>query len=72
MWYKIFITWWDHHISVRFVCVQNKWELFSVVGYLFSCTDEKIERIDYKNIDFPESEIDIINIKNLRLKYTNC
>ena len=37
-------------MMVRYVTVPSKWDLYGVIGYLYSNSLEGIERIDYKEI----------------------
>ena len=36
--------------------VENNWDLFAIIGYLYSTSLEKIERIDYATIDHASEE----------------
>ena len=36
--------------------IKCKWDLFAVIGYLYSTSLEKIERIDYTTIDKASEE----------------
>ena len=50
MWYKLYIRIFTGEIKIRFVEVDNKWDLFAVIGWIYSTNIEKIERIDYEEV----------------------
>jgi len=50
IWYKLYIRMFTDEIKIRFVEVDNRWDLFAVIGWLYSTTIEKIERIDYEEV----------------------
>lgn len=56
MWYKLYIRYWYGQVTVKHVQVENKWDLFAIIGWIYSTTIEKIERIDYEKS--PEPDVD--------------
>lgn len=72
MWYKLFIRYWTNEILVRYVKVSSKWDLFAVIGYLYSNTLERIDRIDYIKVDIGVNLSDdgaVINVDLLKSKF---
>lgn len=43
---------------IRYVQVPSKWDLYGVIGYLYSNSIEAIRRIDYKTVDQKNLEKD--------------
>lgn len=60
MWYKLYPLYWDGSIPVKYVHVKDKWDLFAVIGWLYSTSIEKIERIDYEVSAEPSGDVGII------------
>ena len=50
-WYKLYIRMWDDSLRIRYVQAENKWDLFAIIGWLYSTTLERIERIDYEVVE---------------------
>lgn len=48
--YKVFIRYYNGHIVVRHFRCKLKYDLFAYIGWLYSTSSTKIERIDYKAI----------------------
>lgn len=68
-WYKIFIRYWITGLCVRYVLVKDKWDLFAFIGYFYSTSTEKIDRIDYAEVKDEMIEKDKIISSSLRSKY---
>ena len=48
IYYLVYITYWDHSVSKRIILGNCKKELYAYIGYMYSNSEEKIERIDYE------------------------
>ena len=47
MWYTLYIKDTFSDVIVRYARVENKWDLFAYIGYIYSTSITKIERISY-------------------------
>lgn len=48
--YKLFITYFNKSITMLFAKCKDKNSLYAMVGYIYSNSLTKIDRIDYKEV----------------------
>lgn len=67
--YKVFIRYFDGNIVTRYFRCNSKYDLFCYIGWLYSTTMIKIERIDYKYVTIPSTTIWDLTARDLKNEY---
>lgn len=73
MWYKLFIRYWNNNLLEKYTYAKDKWDLFAIIGWIYSTSVEEINRIDYTMSSELPNNIDIIRPPRHRyVRYHNC
>lgn len=67
--YKVFIRYYDGNVVTRHFRCNSKYDLLAYIGWLYSTSMIKIERIDYKHVTIPSTTIWDLTARDLKNEY---
>lgn len=61
MWYKLFIRYWNNNLLEKYTYAKDKWDLFAIIGWIYSTSVEEIKMIDYTTSSESPDNVNIIH-----------